>query len=134
MTFDEKYSVGFCSFQTELILIFTTLYALVKNLFLDIEEADGILITERKVLDCLQSNVELKVKAPQSLRVKYVRAAHIYNITFASIRSKFAVVGLFSKISPTLRFDGAYFQILMNSFANGINLIQPIDTWRIYID
>lgn len=70
MTFDGKYSVGFCSFQTELILICTTLYALVKNLFLDIEEADGILITERKVLDCLQSNVELKVEAPQSLRVK----------------------------------------------------------------
>lgn len=125
------------SLPKDLILICTVLYLLVRNKFLDIQEADGILLSEQEVLTKLRSAADLIAELPLSLIPKYVRAAHMYNITHQHVRTSLAVVGLTHSMATILRFDGVYFQNLMNSFAHGKideqHFVDNINEGRIYV-
>lgn len=122
----------------DLILICTTLYVLVKNLFLDVDEADGILSSEQMVLTYLRFSGRVSAELPSTLIAKYVRAAHIYNIATVYIRYSFGMAGLMGKIENRFRFDGVCFQNRMNSFADGkikrSDLVKGIKAGRIYLE
>ncbi|XP_031625913.1 uncharacterized protein LOC116342439 [Contarinia nasturtii] len=117
----------------DFLLIICILTPLVKNGLISIEEADGILYTESMVY----ANVAANVEYPAVLVPKYVRAAHLYNITFAHVRNNFAIAGLLSHVQECLQFDGVYFQKLMEnvtkmSSAEREILFTPIKKYRIY--
>lgn len=120
----------------DLILIATTLYILVKNSFLDIEASDGILLTEQIVLANFRSGKTIDTAIPSTVITKYVRSAHIYNLVYTWIRTSLELSGLGSSIPTILRFDGALFQTLMNSYAGGKtdkhHLAASIENGRIY--
>lgn len=61
------------------------------------EEADGILYTETMVMEKRNENVN----PGPVLTPKYVRAAHIYNITFSHVRENFAIAGLLPLVKVT---------------------------------
>lgn len=62
------------------------------------DEADGILYTEWKV----NSNDKMDVEYPTILTANHIRAAHLYNITFAHVRLNFAIAGLLSHIQVSI--------------------------------
>lgn len=126
-----------------------------QNKLIAIEEADGILYTEKKVYD----NETMNVEYPTVLNAKYVRAAHLYNVTFSHVRHCFAIAGLLSDVEvfciwdltlkanfqliffktfqEVLQFDGVYFQKLMEKVGK-MNSTErdeffvPIKDYRIY--
>ncbi|XP_055323806.1 uncharacterized protein LOC129578759 [Sitodiplosis mosellana] len=115
----------------DFLIISTTLYVLVKKDLIGAEEADGILYTEKKILD----NKTTDVKYPATLKSKCVRAAHIYNITFSHVRENFAIAGLISLVQDLiLQFDGVYYQKVMEDFAkiNQAERRKAIENYRIY--
>lgn len=67
-----------------------------QNELLSVEEADGIHIT---IDNWLGKNVEPS-EYEDPLVPRYIRAAHIYNITFSHVRRNFAIAGLLP-----LRYD-----------------------------
>ncbi|XP_055310152.1 uncharacterized protein LOC129573547 [Sitodiplosis mosellana] len=115
------------------VLISTILFALVKGELIGTEEADGILYTESMVYANATSNVEY----PIAVVSKNVRAAHLYNITFGSIRQNFSIAGLLPYIQEVLQFDGVYYQKLMEKISSMNTaereiLFNPIRKYRIY--
>ncbi|XP_055310149.1 uncharacterized protein LOC129573544 [Sitodiplosis mosellana] len=117
----------------DFLMISTTLFVLVKNKLIGTAEADGILHTECMVLANTTSNVQY----PVALNPEYVRAAHIYNITFEHVRQNFSIAGLLPHIQELLKFDGKYFQKLMERITSlntheRDNLFNPIKKYRIY--
>lgn len=56
--------------------------------------ADGILYTE----NCKQNNKTANMIYPTVVVSTFVRAAHMYNVTFGHVRDCYDIAGLFSHI------------------------------------
>lgn len=57
---------------------------------ISIEAADGILYTENAVYEKKATDTSF----PKTFEAQYIRAAHLYNITFSAVRDNFAIAGL----------------------------------------
>ncbi|XP_031621662.1 uncharacterized protein LOC116339756 isoform X2 [Contarinia nasturtii] len=109
-------------------LICTTLFILVTNRLISIEQADGILHTE---ITASSSNMNTHLTIVLS---KHIRAAHLYNIMFAEVGTCFSIAGLFSGIQNVTQFDGVRFQrtMVMVDQTKSAAFIIPKKQLRIY--
>lgn len=58
------------------------------------EAADGIFYTEMAVYE----KKVIDSSFPRTIDTQYIRAAHLYNITFSAVRENFAIAGLLPMI------------------------------------
>lgn len=87
--------VGFLSYKMfGFIYFFLIFHAKKQNKLFGKEEADGILYTEY----CVENNKTANVKYPTVLVPEFVRAAHMYNVTFGHVRDSYYMAGLLSHI------------------------------------
>lgn len=75
---------------------------------MDTEAADGILHTEHATYE----NKSTDTRFPKTIEAKYIRAAHLYNITFSAVRENFAIAGL----QPMIEVKNRQIPILQSFF------------------
>lgn len=78
--------------QKSLTTFFKQIFFEQQGKLISVDEADGILYTEIMVNDEQTKNIN--VSSTMTLTPNYVRAAHIYNITFPHVRENFSIAGL----------------------------------------
>lgn len=125
---------------------------------INVNAADGILYTEYEVYENRTANIDY----PTVVVAGHIRAAHMYNITFSTMRQNFAIAGLlpiiqvnaktfniyfediitiyeilYFVLQEILQFDGVYFQkcmerMIMMNASERNTFLAPIQKYRIY--